>query len=187
MNEGEPSHGTEMIRQPSSGDGLRSAASCASCGAPKPEQARYCELCGHSADSGPPRTEWVLTVLADRAQFERLGVPDLVFPADRAARDIALHGDAMIAGRSKGSSPVRPDIDLTGDLSDPGVSQRHLSIERHVDGQLHLIDLGSTNGTTLNDAADAIAPGTRVAIDDGDRIQFGAWTTILVRRVPATT
>jgi pSer/pThr/pTyr-binding forkhead associated (FHA) protein len=42
-------------------------------------------------------------------------------------------------------------------------------------------DLGSTNGTTINDGADPIDADAPVPLGDGDRIHLGAWTTITLR------
>jgi predicted component of type VI protein secretion system len=54
------------------------------------------------------------------------------------------------------------------DLSDPDVSRRH-AVVRGVDGGLGVEDLGSTNGTFVNDSRiNGIAP-----ISPGDRVRFG--------------
>ena len=43
-----------------------------------------------------------------------------------------------------------------------------------------LVDLGSTNGTTINDDPAPIPEGQPVPVHDGDRIHLGAWTTITI-------
>jgi pSer/pThr/pTyr-binding forkhead associated (FHA) protein len=54
------------------------------------------------------------------------------------------------------------------DLSDPDVSRRH-AVVRDVDGGLAVEDLGSTNGTFVNDSR---ISGI-VEISPGDRVRFG--------------
>jgi pSer/pThr/pTyr-binding forkhead associated (FHA) protein len=54
------------------------------------------------------------------------------------------------------------------DLNDPDVSRRH-AVVRGVDGGLAVEDLGSTNGTFVNDSR---ISGI-VEISPGDRVRFG--------------
>jgi hypothetical protein len=65
------------------------------------------------------------------------------------------------------------DCDLRVD--DPGVSRRHAEL-RYTDGKVELIDLGSTNGVTLNGK-----PSGRALLQDGDRIDVAS-TTLIFRR-----
>jgi pSer/pThr/pTyr-binding forkhead associated (FHA) protein len=55
-------------------------------------------------------------------------------------------------------------------------------LERRGDGGVVVRDLGSTNGTMLNDDPVPIAPQTVTPLSDGDRVHVGAWTTITVRK-----
>lgn len=66
-----------------------------------------------------------------------------------------------------------PDVDLR--LNDPGVSRRHAEIRYENDAFL-VLDLGSTNGVRVNNAAT-----TRRQLSPGDRIELGS-TTLLFRR-----
>jgi Protein of unknown function (DUF3662)/Inner membrane component of T3SS, cytoplasmic domain len=52
-------------------------------------------------------------------------------------------------------------------LADPGVSRRHAEVRRE-DGRYRLVDLGSTNGTRVNEAV----VGDRL-LEEGDRITIG--------------
>ena len=45
-----------------------------------------------------------------------------------------------------------------------------------------ITDLGSTNGTSLNDSEDLLANGVETPLADGDRIHVGAWTTIRIEK-----
>jgi diguanylate cyclase (GGDEF)-like protein len=75
-----------------------------------------------------------------------------------------LTGQETVIGRSSDA-----DIQIT----DEGVSRRHAKVVQRNDGSVHLVDLGSTNGTFYN--------GNRVDVQplrDGDKIQIGS-TVIL--------
>ena len=50
------------------------------------------------------------------------------------------------------------------------------------DGGIVVRDLGSTNGTMVNDDPKPIDPHTAIPLADGDRVRVGAWTTITLRR-----
>ncbi|MGH3701912.1 MAG: FHA domain-containing protein [Pseudonocardiaceae bacterium] len=184
------------------------AQQCAQCGATR--DGRFCEVCGHDATrpvdplsaialpgpgewavavpavavAGPG--EWSALVQADRSWFEevrRRGGPDvatLEFPRYCPQRRFTLSGTQLAIGRRSQSRGVEPDIDLSGPPLDPGVSALHALLVARPDGGWGLVDLDSTNGTTLGDATDPVAPNTAVALAHGDRIKLGAWTTITV-------
>jgi len=66
-------------------------------------------------------------------------------------------------------------------MESTGLSRRHAWLE--YDGSTLVIsDAGSTNGTTLNYAEEALTPDTPVPLQSGDRIHVGAWTTLTVER-----
>jgi hypothetical protein len=65
------------------------------------------------------------------------------------------------------------DSDLR--VEDPGASRRHAEF-RYVDGDVELVDLGSTNGVTVNGK-----PVARALLSDGDRIDVAS-TTLIFRR-----
>ena len=88
----------------------------------------------------------------------------------------------MLIGRSSESRGIRAAIDLSGPLADPGVSHRHAVLTRLEGGSYAITDLGSTNGTTLNDGRVTVERERAYPLADGDRIHVGAWTTITVRR-----
>jgi FHA domain len=157
---------------------------CPVCGAQRSGDDRYCEGCGYDFLAPPPASGgWEAIVTADRAQFERLAVNGVSFPADYQERRFALVDHETRIGRSRGHPDERPpDIDLAPAPTDPGVSRLHAMLERRSDGGIVVRDLGSTNGTTLNDDPAPIAPHTAISLADGDRVRVGAWTTIIVRR-----
>jgi len=85
-------------------------------------------------------------------------------------------------GRRSRSRGTNPEIDLSGPPLDPGVSAQHALLVARSDGGWDLVDLDSTNGTSLGDSSDPLAANTPVALSPGDRIRLGAWTTITVER-----
>ena len=127
---------------------------------------------------------WEAIVTADRAQFDRLAVAGVSFPADYAERRFALHDGENRIGRSRGHPDERRPRDRPGGgAGRPGrlpPARRCSSAAR--DGGIVVRDLGSTNGTMVNDDPAPIAPHTAIPLADGDRVRVGAWTTITVRR-----
>ena len=126
--------------------------------------------------------EWTAIVTADRDYYKRViarGGPDTVdFPEFFPERRITLYGNTLI-GRANRKQGVEPGIDLGIHPVDRGVSTQH-AVLRIRDSGLTITDLGSTNGTSLNDSDDLLGNGEEIALADGDRIHVGAWTTITV-------
>ena len=85
----------------------------------------------------------------------------------------------MRIGRRSASRGIDPEIDLTGQPTDPGVSHLHAVLQAEPDGSWAVLDPGSANGTMVNGRE--IAAGKRVPLRDGDRIYVGAWTVLTVR------
>ena len=95
-------------------------------------------------------------------------VPHLLVPGDGGERRVDLTGEVTRIGRSA-EADVR--------LADTGVSRLHAEL-RLLGGEALLVDLGSTNGTTLN--------GRRVSegrLRDGDRIGVGS-SSLVFRQAP---
>jgi hypothetical protein len=167
---------------------------CPACG--EPREGRFCEVCGHDADRPAPAPAaapvhpaaavWTAVVRADREWFDRVrerggsGAAALEFPPFCPERRFVLSGPQLAIGRRSRSRGVEPEIDLSGPPLDPGVSTLHALLLPGPDGAWQLVDLESTNGTVVNDAADPIAPNRPVPLASGDRIKLGAWTTITV-------
>lgn len=161
-------------------------ALCPVCEAPL--EGRYCERCGHDstrpAPAAPPSgpTTWRAVVRADPAWFavvRRRNVADPAeFPRDAAERQYVLTGERMAIGRHSAGRGTTPDIDLAG--VDPAVSAAHALLVARPDGGWDLVDLGSTNGTTLAVDDGPIRPHVPVPLTDGAVVRLGAWTTITV-------
>ncbi|MFD1150749.1 FHA domain-containing protein [Saccharothrix hoggarensis] len=183
----------------SSGPASASASaeeSCAACGAVR--VGRFCEECGHDSlkpvVAAPPPgaareapVSWHVTVEADRAYFDRVvaqGGPDagsMAFPEFCPPRRFALTGRRASVGRRSRSRGTFPDVDLVGPPEDPGVSHHHAVLVASGDGW-SVVDLGSTNGTTVNGGDEPLRPNVPCPLEPGDRVHVGAWTTITLHR-----
>ncbi len=178
-------HATEVLPIVEEAETITAARQdpCPACGAQRSGDDRYCEGCGHDF-LAPPRASgaWELVASADRGQFERFAVAGLSFPTDYAERRFALDGPELRIGRSRRrAGEPTPEIDLAGTPEDLGISRMHAVLERQEDGTYAVRDLGSTNGTTVNDQTDRVGTDQAITLAAGDRIRLGAWTTITVR------
>jgi hypothetical protein len=126
-----------------------------------------------------PRT-WEAVVSADAAYFARSERDGFSFPESRSEQTFALALPRLLVGRRSRALGIVPEIDLSGELEDAGVSRVQAILERRPDGSYDLIDPGSTNGTFLNDGPDPVAPGAPVRLRPGDRVYMGAWTRIVI-------
>jgi CRP-like cAMP-binding protein len=103
-------------------------------------------------------------------------------PRDKAQRkrlvDVAT-GDAFflskeeetMIGRSDPVTGIMPDIDLTSVDNNRSVSRRHAKILRKEGRYFMLEEVGTVNGTYVNDQK--IATGVQVEIKNGDRVRIG--------------
>ena len=153
---------------------------------------RYCEHCGHDFD--PPAAEptlgaggWVIRIDADCEHWAHVAPDGVPFPADHRSHTQILDGPEVLIGRRNPDQGTEPDIDLAALVGDPAVSRRHALLVRGESGAYRIVDLGSANGTWLNDDAEPLAPDTPTELRAGDRIHLGAWTTITVSRAAAST
>ena len=185
---------------PSPASGVKACPACKA-----PISGRFCEACGHdsalpepvatpqssdAAASGQCRRpsgsglEWTAVVAADQEYYKRViarGGPDSVeFPEFFPERRIILQ-DTTLIGRKNRIQGVEPGIDLGIQPIDYGVSTQH-AVLRIRDSGLTITDLGSTNGTSLNDSEDLLRNGEETPLADGDRIHVGAWTTITIAK-----
>lgn len=90
---------------------------------------------------------------------EAVPLQQALYPLVKGAEAISKDPDNFYIGREPGSDLVVPDF---------SISKRHALIEI-IDGHYFLSDLGSSNGTMINDIADKIK---KVELKDGDRITF---------------
>ncbi|MER7009009.1 FHA domain-containing protein [Dactylosporangium sp. NPDC000555] len=128
-----------------------------------------------------------LVVFADRAYHDRMAAIDapdadsVAFPVFCPERRFALAaGQHLLIGRRSRSRGIEPDIDLTGPPEDVGVSHAHAVLMSTSDGAWTVVDLGSSNGTYLNDSTDPLKPNVPAPVKEGDQIHVGAWTTMTI-------
>ncbi|MEU4428027.1 FHA domain-containing protein [Actinoplanes sp. NPDC024001] len=157
---------------------------CPHCGTPR--TARFCEDCGFDHNTGrvpqlsaaPPAGDWTATVFADRAYFDLNETDGVVFPADAPQRTVTLPAPQVRIGRRSASKGTDPELDLSAPPADPGVSHSHALLTLNIDGVWLVSDLGSTNGTYVNDEDRPLGAGQSRALKDGDQVHVGVWTTI---------
>lgn len=128
-------------------------------------------------------SEISLVINADRdyykAQLERGDIIESEFPFPKypSERRFTFPDGPVRIGRASSSRGLNPEIDLTGPPLDPAVSHLHAQLLRHAEGWV-VVDLGSANGTRLNDAEEPLEAETEIPVKVGDRIHLGVWTTI---------
>ena len=156
---------------------------------------QYCETCGYDFLNPPTEPEptaplddervtWCAIVSADRDLYDRTAPDDIVFPSGLTDRVVVLEQDCLRIGRRSEARNAHPEIDLAGPPEDSGVSRVHAALNRQGDGSYAIVDMGSANGTTVNDEPDPLVEGTTRRLRHGDRIHVGAWTTITILRDP---
>lgn len=80
-------------------------------------------------------------------------------------------GDETTIGRADPVTGILPDIDLTAVDANRSVSRRHAKIIRSGDDYCILEEVGTVNGTYVNDQR--IPTGTPVTIHDGNSVKIG--------------
>ncbi|GAB4587019.1 FHA domain-containing protein [Nocardia sp. IFM 10818] len=142
---------------------------------------------GIGSGSGP--LVWVATISADRDHYERMIAmkgPDkdrVEFPDYYPDRRIPLSGPTVLIGKRSASQGIHPEIDLSIAPADIAVSRSHAILHIN-DNTLTVTDLGSTNGTCVNDSSKPIPRHTPMDLRPGDRIHVGGWTTITLTAEP---
>ncbi len=132
---------------------------------PRPASPRPLEPLEAAAPPMAAAPPWIDPTLA-RQQHRQPIAPPVVPPPLRPRTTLVvdgtpheLHGDVVVLGRSRSADVV---------VSDPSVSRRHLELRRDERGW-YALDLGSTNGSTIN--GDPVAEPRR--LEPGQRIKLG--------------
>lgn len=154
--------------------GMTSAPSTVATPPPQLTTAQMKEAAVPSASPTPLPSEASRPPIWSTAQLTSKSSIRLRFPD--TARSIELpHSDKLVVGRVDQGSSAQPDIDLVpyGAL-EHGVSRFHASFEVRHD-TLIICDLGSSNGTYVNNLR--LPPHQPHLLRDGDEIRFGKLVT----------
>lgn len=122
------------------------------------------------------RSKWEAIIISDPSLYTD-PEPGVVFPSNEPELVFPLDSAENLIGRRSDKRNIRPEIPL----SDPGVSHRHAKLLRQTDLSFALLDVGSTNGTQVNDKE--ARAGVKVLLTEGDSITLGLWTRITIKRV----
>jgi hypothetical protein len=154
---------------------------CPTCHARLQPGDRFCEKCGHDVTAAPSAGRWIASVAADPEFHQFLSPDGIDFPSDPGApRTITIDAAEIGIGRIKAPADREAVIDLSVEPVDPAASRNHACLKRQDDGSYAVVDVGSANGTWVNDDPTPITVGAVVPLAAGDRVHVGAWTTITV-------
>jgi hypothetical protein len=139
-----------------------------------------------SPDPGPlaPAVplEWVAEIWVDPDWYAEQDSAETC-PSPGLPAIVPLTVRSVLVGRLSRSRSIHPEVDCDGDI---GVSRRQAQLT--TDGTRWWIeDLQSSNGTYVGPDSgplptQALPPGQRRELTEGDRVYVGAWTRIVVRR-----
>jgi serine/threonine-protein kinase len=108
------------------------------------------------------------------AQLARATAKLIVAGTTELDASFNLKNESNLVGRTDPLSNIFPEVDLSRFDPQTKVSRRHARIWR--DGESFMVeDLGSVNGTVINDII-RLEPRTPRALDSGDRIKLGETT-----------
>lgn len=185
---------------PASSPSVGPPIACPNCGTENAADALFCEDCGYDFTTGqkpvaevplepapmtPIEPGWEVEIIADRDWYAVKATADTdPFPTDQVPQTVAITGHVAMIGRESASRGIHPDIDAG---TDAAVSRRHAQLV-HSGDTWQIVDLGSTNGTTLAPAGeppaiDPLPSGQPHVVNDGDSVMVGAWTRITLRHV----
>lgn len=117
-----------------------------------------------------PKTSWVVFIDFDPT-VDPTATPDISRPRPRLTFPLDL--PELLIGRA--GAKGHPEIPV----EDEGVSSCHAKIIFEADGAPFLLELGSTNGTRVNEIA--ATPGLPLALKSGDQIVIGRWTRMTIK------
>jgi pSer/pThr/pTyr-binding forkhead associated (FHA) protein len=151
--------------------------------------ALFCAECGayvfHDADSDVTlkvaAAQAVGSEVSTRPLDYRLGfgikADRIIFVIPSSGRRLEVDlGQAILIGRMDTRQGIWPEVDLTLDEgAEKGVSRNHAMVRTSDEGVV-LVDLGSTNGTRINDRR--LSPERPHLLRNGDAVRFG---NLLVR------
>ncbi len=126
---------------------------------------KICPKCSHRND--------LLTRFCVRCGYAFVGIRPAVLrivEPVRAAWEMPVHKSPLLLGRTRAEEGHRPDFDMSFYDPDGYVSRRHAHIIRAKNGYF-IVDLGSSNGTYVNDRL--LPPQRPRLLRNGDQITIG--------------
>ncbi len=140
---------------------------CGFCGGRIDAQDSFCAHCGREQPQAGTSPSATLRQARATARLVVSGTTEL----DAAFQ---LRRDVSLVGRNDPESNIFPEIDLSRFDPNTKVSRRHARIWR--EGGIFLVeDLGSVNGTVINEAVQ-LAPRQPRPLESGDRLRLGETT-----------
>jgi serine/threonine protein kinase, bacterial len=140
---------------------------CGFCGGRIAADDIFCAHCGARQPLAGPGASATLRAARPTAKLVVAGTTEL-------DASFVLQKDNNLLGRTDPHSNVFPEIDLSRFDPETKVSRRHARIWR--EGETFLVeDLGSVNGTVINDAV-RLAPRQPRVLDSGDKLRLGETT-----------
>ena len=144
---------------------MNAGTQCPVLNARVPLQETFCPECGILLAAMPPEGLSAVAEVLDITRTVRLEGVD--------GRVHRLHAGVNSVGREA--------ADVL--LADKTVSRQHALVEVEADGPIVVEDLGSTNGTRVNDAS--LPPRSRRSLEAGDTVRFGSISLVLRLPNPA--
>jgi serine/threonine-protein kinase len=140
---------------------------CGFCGGRIAADDVFCAHCGARQPLAGVGTSAMLRTSHPTAKLVVAGTTEL-------DASFILQKDNNLVGRTDPHSNIFPEIDLSRFDSETKVSRRHARIWR--EGDTFLVeDLGSVNGTVINDSV-RLAPRQPRVLDSGDKLRLGETT-----------
>jgi serine/threonine protein kinase len=140
---------------------------CGFCGGRIAADDVFCAHCGARQPLAGVSTSAMLRASHPTAKLVVAGTTEL-------DASFILQKESNLVGRTDPHSNIFPEIDLSRFDSETKVSRRHARIWR--EGETFLVeDLGSVNGTVINDSI-RLAPRQPRVLDSGDKLRLGETT-----------
>ncbi len=138
---------------------------CGFCGGRIAADDLYCAHCGQRQP---------LAVASAALRSARATAKLVVMGTTELDSAFQLHKESCLVGRTDPNSNIFPEVDLSRFDPHTKVSRRHARIFRK--GDVYLVeDLGSVNGTVVNDSL-RLAPHQPRALESGDKLRLGETT-----------
>jgi len=167
-------YGTRALILPSIPSLDQDAVPLPECQHQEPAGALFCSSCGIRLDQVRQQPSSENTAAAAEQSGHALDSPDLFIALKMIEADVVLPvaGQSEITlGRISEGQPFIPDIDLGPYRAfEAGVSRLHAALQIE-DQKLYIVDLGSANGTRINDKK--IKPHQPHPLHNGDVCTFG--------------